>query len=380
MTFGDQVYPFNLNDVKRGLILFRTSNNASSYINFEALTFKIEELPSVAQLELIALLRAVASDIEAKVRPGSAPLEPHGGDDIFGYSFPGDVPRDGSVFEALCSDKRNGDLHWVPGCRIEGGEIIGTGVNHNLPMRWRLPRPDEKKPEPAKPKDYPVLNTFDWYYVRAEEQNANSHKLQGWFPTEELTRAHIMSWPSHISKGMRYIPARDFEGRSEGKKAPKDMQGSVQLALYNFYISQGVFASNFMDLPVKVTRADELLAVTRHGTKDAAHVIYDKHDPDASDAIKDSNGDIVLGHCMVCGAGEIELEQPCNPDNVFKDLRADDLLAEHPTMLWTLQERCNGVWGNIGEPLRSEDAAERALEAVERADLDGQFIYRYRRM
>jgi len=305
MTFGDNIYPFRAEDVKRGLILFRTSNNASSYVNFEALTSKIEELPSVAQLELVTLLRNVASDIETRLRERAVPEH-------------------------------------------------------------------EKK--------RPVLNTFDWHFVQAKEQNRNSYKLRGWFPTEELARAHIRSWPSELSRSMSCIPARDFEGKSHGKKAPEHMQGSVQLALYNFYISQGVFASHFMTLPDGVTHEIEMLSVTRRGTTDAAHVIYGKGDPDASDAIKDANGDIALGHCMVCGACEVELEQPCNPDRLEDAAVLEMLAAPESLMLWTLQERCNGVWGNIGAPLKNEDAAERALEAVERADLDGQFVYRYRRM
>lgn len=297
--------PWRMGDIARGLILFRTSNNASSHVNFEALTSKIEELPSVAQEELVTLLRNVASDIETQLHERTVPKH-------------------------------------------------------------------EKR--------HPVLNTFDWYFVQAKEENRNSYKLRGWFPTEELAKAHITSWPWDVGKSMSYIPAQDFEGRSDGKKAPEHMQGSVQLALYNFYISQGVFASHFMQLPGGVTHETEMLSVTRMGTTDAAHVIYGEHDPDAPEAIKDANGDIALGLCMACNAGEIELEQPCNPDRL-EDAAVLEMLASPETpMLWTLQERCNGVWGNIGAPLKNEDAAERALEAVERADLDGKFVYRYRRM
>lgn len=376
MTFGDNIYPFRVEDVKRGLILFRTSNNASSYVNFEVVTARVDDLPTVARLELIALLRNVASDIEEKIQPGA--VREVQGDDIAGYPFPGNVPCDGSPFEGLCSDKRNGHIHWVPGCRIEDGEVVGKGKDFDLPTRWRPMRP-EQRTVPEHEKRHPVLNTFDWYFVQAKEENRNSYKLRGWFPTEELAKAHITSWPWDVGKSMSYIPARDFEGRSDGKKAPEHMQRSVTMALYNFYISQGVFASNFMKLPDGVIQAHELAAVTRMGTTDAAHVIYGRDDPDASDAIKDANGDIALGHCMVCGAGEIELEQGCDPKRDFNDLRADDLLDERP-MVWILQERCNGVWANLGAPLKSEDAAERALEAIERADLDGQFVYRYRRM
>lgn len=297
--------PWRMGDIARGLILFRTSNNASSHVNFEALTTKIEDLPSVAQEELVTLLRNVASDIETRLHERTVPKH-------------------------------------------------------------------EKR--------HPVLNTFDWHFVQATEQNRNSYKLRGWFPTEELARAHIMSWPSDVSRSMSYIPARDFKGRSDGKKAPEHMQGGVTLALYNFYISQGVFASHFMKLPDGVTHEIEMLSVTRTGTTDAAHVIYGKGDPDASGAIKDANGDIVLGHCMVCGAGEIELEQPCNPDRLEDTADLQLPAAPESPMLWTLQEHSNGAWFNIGGVAKSEDAVERALEAAERADLEGKRVYRYRRI
>jgi hypothetical protein len=43
-----------------------------------------------------------------------------------------------------------------------------------------------------------------------------------------------------------------------------------------------------------------------------AHDCYSGFDPAAPDAIKDRNGEVVLGLCKVCGAGEIELEEPCD--------------------------------------------------------------------
>lgn len=51
------------------------------------------------------------------------------------------------------------------------------------------------------------------------------------------------------------------------------------------------------------------------GKNNAAHVLYKDGDDDAPNTIKDSNGDIALGLCRICGAGEIELEKPCfTPD------------------------------------------------------------------
>ena len=55
--------PWRVRDIQRGLILFRTSNNAHSEINFEALTFKIELLPQSAKEELAALMRSYAEGL-----------------------------------------------------------------------------------------------------------------------------------------------------------------------------------------------------------------------------------------------------------------------------------------------------------------------------
>ncbi len=43
------------------------------------------------------------------------------------------------------------------------------------------------------------------------------------------------------------------------------------------------------------------------------HMLYRNDEADkAPDACKDSNGDLVLALCKICGAGEIELyERPC---------------------------------------------------------------------
>ena len=41
------------------------------------------------------------------------------------------------------------------------------------------------------------------------------------------------------------------------------------------------------------------------------HILYTDSDNDRPDVICDSNGQVVLGLCKVCGKGECELEQPC---------------------------------------------------------------------
>ena len=41
------------------------------------------------------------------------------------------------------------------------------------------------------------------------------------------------------------------------------------------------------------------------------HLLYKNGDSDAPDSIKDSNGEIVLALCRVCGRGEAELDEPC---------------------------------------------------------------------
>ena len=45
------------------------------------------------------------------------------------------------------------------------------------------------------------------------------------------------------------------------------------------------------------------------------HVLYERDDADAPDVIKDRNGDITLGLCKVCGKGEAELVESCDPSD-----------------------------------------------------------------
>lgn len=63
MTAPADDLPFQRKDILRGLILFRTSNNAHGYVNFSKLSSKVDELPQVAKDELASLLRSVAADI-----------------------------------------------------------------------------------------------------------------------------------------------------------------------------------------------------------------------------------------------------------------------------------------------------------------------------
>lgn len=46
------------------------------------------------------------------------------------------------------------------------------------------------------------------------------------------------------------------------------------------------------------------------------HVLYAQGDSDAPDSIKDSNVDVVLGLCRLCGAAEIELDVSCTGEKV----------------------------------------------------------------
>lgn len=41
------------------------------------------------------------------------------------------------------------------------------------------------------------------------------------------------------------------------------------------------------------------------------HVLFETHDNDAPDTIKDRNGEVVLGLCKKCGRAEVELTEPC---------------------------------------------------------------------
>lgn len=60
----------------------------------------------------------------------------------------------------------------------------------------------------------------------------------------------------------------------------------------------------------------------RHMTGDnKSHVLYKNGEPDVPDCIKDRNGEVVLGLCRRCGAGEIELSGPCYMTNFVEDIK-----------------------------------------------------------
>jgi len=42
------------------------------------------------------------------------------------------------------------------------------------------------------------------------------------------------------------------------------------------------------------------------------HILYKTTDDDSPESICDRNGEVVLGLCRVCGAGEIELDERCD--------------------------------------------------------------------
>lgn len=43
------------------------------------------------------------------------------------------------------------------------------------------------------------------------------------------------------------------------------------------------------------------------------HILYETSDKDAPDTIKDRNGEVVLGLCKICGRGEAQLIEACEP-------------------------------------------------------------------
>ncbi len=64
-------------------------------------------------------------------------------------------------------------------------------------------------------------------------------------------------------------------------------------------------------------KRNQPVTTTSHSKENRnTHTVYKNGDSDAPDCIKDNNGDIVLGLCRVCGAGESELyEYPCTYRN-----------------------------------------------------------------
>ena len=56
----DTELPWRMSDIKRGLILFRTSNNAHGLTNFSMLTERVNNLPATAKTELANMMRNIA--------------------------------------------------------------------------------------------------------------------------------------------------------------------------------------------------------------------------------------------------------------------------------------------------------------------------------
>jgi len=61
---SDHELPFRRKDIERGLILFRTSNNAHGYTNVSILSEKVDNLPQVAKTELANIMRNIAAELD----------------------------------------------------------------------------------------------------------------------------------------------------------------------------------------------------------------------------------------------------------------------------------------------------------------------------
>ena len=60
----NQLLPFRDKDIRRGLILLRTSNNAHGFTNCHILTDRIEKLPAKGRKELARMMRNIATEID----------------------------------------------------------------------------------------------------------------------------------------------------------------------------------------------------------------------------------------------------------------------------------------------------------------------------
>lgn len=58
--------PFRRDDIMRGLILFRASNNAHGYTNFVSMTAKVDALPQIAKDELATIMRNFADGLSPR--------------------------------------------------------------------------------------------------------------------------------------------------------------------------------------------------------------------------------------------------------------------------------------------------------------------------
>ena len=82
--------------------------------------------------------------------------------------------------------------------------------------------------------------------------------------------------------------------------------------------AEAPLAMGHYGVQVDVRPRRDVLAVDRHE-------LYKTGDADAPSQLLDRNGEVVLAQCRRCGCGEIELSQPCLPQEVAqKNLEAND--------------------------------------------------------
>jgi hypothetical protein len=89
-----------------------------------------------------------------------------------------------------------------------------------------------------------------------------------------------------------------------------------------------------------------------------SHQLYQTGDPDAPDAVRDRNGDVVLSMCKVCGKAEVELSEPC----VAQPRAEDDAQDARRYRLLRRGQHWSVVNG-IGDTLRA-DALDAAIDAA----------------
>ncbi|ABS14239.1 hypothetical protein I6H96_02570 [Brucella anthropi] len=110
--------PFRQRDIERGLILFRTSNNAHDFINFVSLSGKVDALPQIAKDELASLMRNIANELSPEPNHFAEAGILVDGD---GWLDINDAPHDGTVVDLWC-DRLS---ERVPNCRWNHDFNIG---------------------------------------------------------------------------------------------------------------------------------------------------------------------------------------------------------------------------------------------------------------
>lgn len=76
-----------------------------------------------------------------------------------------------------------------------------------------------------------------------------------------------------------------------------------------FQLKPGTLVIEDVSQEYKFWSKAELIAELTRRDNLASHTLYKRGDVGLPEAIRDGNGDVVLGLCRVCGRGEIELEQ-----------------------------------------------------------------------